>query len=118
MSGTDEKNSSVNKTEKIEENGYELIADPKDQVEVIGSDYEDADWDDCEAPLKKKNEVKDTRPASSPTAASTQADKKPVEKGSRKDKVRKQMVAALEHLKPEIKGEEYLEPPVEDFYKD
>jgi hypothetical protein len=112
-----EKPSSVPATKQTQEDGFELVADPKDQVEVIGSDYEDADWDECEAPLKKTEiQVKDA--ASTPAASAPNVYKKLAKEDTPQEKVRKQMAAARKHLEPETKGEDYLAPPVEDFYKD
>ncbi|KAL4731850.1 hypothetical protein ACLX1H_000844 [Fusarium chlamydosporum] len=89
-----------------DEDGFEIIADPKDQVEVIGSDYEDAEWDHCEIPLKKiseKTENKGKIPASASSVFTLKEQHKSTKKETAQEKFRKQVAAAIKHLEPETK---------------
>ncbi|KAG8359416.1 hypothetical protein FVEN_g3081 [Fusarium venenatum] len=42
---------------------YELVPNPKDHVEILDYDHEDAEWDDCDFEVKKK--TSDPKPAAS-----------------------------------------------------
>ncbi|KAL6916679.1 hypothetical protein ACHAPO_010740 [Fusarium lateritium] len=97
---------------------YELVPHPKHGMGILGDDYEDAEWDDCDFEVKKKKtdpkpiasaleankKTSDIKPAAyAPSSSSSSSSDKNFEKKKNpQEKARMKIAAAIKFLEPEL----------------